>query len=165
MNFEFKLKFKENATKIADLAYQEKINEVAKFINSCSSKGLVILDWSFYDESEYTEGTSIKISVINPTKKNIKYLWFTFSGYNAVDDLIIDTIKGKSKVTVKGVGPISPSESGDYEYDYVWHTDLVQRVKIDQVKVQFMDGSFKTILIPKQITLDNSFLELLQQQE
>jgi hypothetical protein len=32
---------------------------------------------------------------------------------------------------------------------YTWFTDLVQKVKITQIKVQYMDGSFKTINNPK----------------
>ncbi len=162
MSDEFRLKFRENAIKIGDSVFQKKLNEVKSFINSCSTKGLVILDWSFYDESEYTQGTGIKISIINPTKKNIKYIWFTFSGYNAVDDLIFDRIKGKSKITIKGIGPLNSGASGKYEYNYVWHSDLVQNVKINQIKVQFMDETFKTILVPTQITLTKNLLELIE---
>jgi hypothetical protein len=42
-------------------------------------------------------------------------------------------------------GPIKPDENGSYNFKYTWFTDLVQRVKITQIKVQYMDGSFKTI--------------------
>lgn len=50
-----------------------------------------------------------------------------------------------STQTLKGVGPIKPNEEGEYEFDYVWHTDLVETTKLAVIKIQYMDGSFKTI--------------------
>ncbi len=161
MNYEVKEKFKEYAKKVAEIIYKDDLNKALSFIDKCASKGLAIIDWSFYDESEYIDGTGVRISVLNPTKKKVKYIWFTFIGYNAVDDAIIERSKGTSKITVKGIGPINPNESGSYEYDYVWRTDLVEKVKIFQIKVQYMDGTFKTILNPKEIIIDKQLYEFL----
>jgi hypothetical protein len=164
MNYEVKEKFKEYSKKVATIIYNDDLKNTINFIDKCALKGLVVTDWSFLDESEYTEGTSVKITVLNPTKKTVKYLWFTFVGYNAVDDIIVDRLKGTSKITVKGIGPIKPNESVNYEYEYVWHTDLVETAKISQIKVQYMDGTIKTILNPKEITIDKHFREILNEE-
>jgi hypothetical protein len=162
MDIESKEKFKKYATETADILYHKHLNDAIKFIEKCAPKGLTVFDWSYYDESEYTDGMSAKVTVYNPTKKKIKYLWFTFIGYNAVNDVIIDRLKGTSKITVRGIGPIEPDESGTYKYDYVWHTDLVDTAKISQIKVQYMDGTFKTILNPKEVTISDKLYDVLK---
>lgn len=163
LNFdnEQKVKFKETASRHSDILRSVKIEKALTFLNSCKSKGLAILNWSFYDESEYTEGTSAKIEVYNPTNKTIKYLWFSFIGYNAVDDIVVSNKTGLKTITTKGVGPIKPSENASYDYKYVWFTDLIETAKISQIKVQYMDGSFKTILNPREITLSAEYNDIL----
>ena len=162
MDIELKEKFKKNATETANILHIEKLNDAINFLKKCAPKGLTVFNWSYYDESEYTDGTSAEVTVYNPTKKKIKYLWFTFIGYNAVNDVIIDRLKGTSKITVRGIGPINPDESGTYKYDYVWHTDLVDTAKISQIKVQYMDGTFKTILNPKEVTISDKLYDVLK---
>ena len=62
---------------------------------------------------------------------------------------------------MKGVGPIKPEENGTYEYKYVWFTDLVETAKILSIKIQYMDGSFKTVVNPKEIMLTKNLLDIL----
>jgi hypothetical protein len=153
--------FRNNAIQPSKLLYEQSRTKAFDFLNQCKTKGLTIIDWSFYDESEYTEGTSTKLEVYNPTSKTIKYLWFTFVAYNAVDDKIIDRKSGSSNVTAKAIGPIKPGESGSYEFSYVWFTDLVETAVISNIKVQYMDGTFKTITKPKEIILPKEYFDLI----
>lgn len=143
----------------SNLMYGYKRSEALAALNAHKVKGLSILNWSYYDESEYTEGTSLKIKVLNPTNKIVKYIWFSFIGYNPVGDKVIS--KGTSVKTVKAVGPIKPGEISEYKYEYVWFTDLVETAKIYSIKVQYMDGTFKTILDPKSIILNENFYNIL----
>lgn len=153
--------FKEFAIYAGKVLYLDDMKEALAFLESCKNKGLVILDWSFNDESEYTEGTGAKFKVYNPTQKTIKYLWFTVVGYNPVGDKIIDRRKGTSNITVKAVGPIAKDETGLYEFDYVWFTDLVETMKIISIKVQYMDNSIKTITNVKDITMPDKLYKIL----
>jgi hypothetical protein len=73
------------------------------------------LNWSFYDESEYTEGTGTRIEVYNPTNKSIKYLWFSFVGYNAVDDILV-IVEQVQNYNIKRCRSIKPDENGSYEF-------------------------------------------------
>lgn len=152
--------FRKSAIRIAGLLYEKDSRQLTKFLNSTKSKGVAILNWQFYDESEYTSGTSVKISVYNPTQKTIKYIWFTFGGYNAVGDKIVDRKRG-GNITMQGIGPIKPGENGSYKYDYVWFTDLVQTAKVLSLKVQYMDGTIVTVSNPKEIILPKNLYELL----
>ena len=161
MSLEQNAKFRSFAPYMGKVLYNAKLNKLLTFIDAGKAKGLVITDWAISDESEYTQGTSIRIEVLNPTKKIIKYICFTFIGYNAVDDIIIDS-KSKSKsITRQGVGPIEPDASASYRFEYVWFTDLVQTAIISQIKVQYMDGTIKIITNPKSIMMNEEFRNLL----
>lgn len=108
-------------------------------IRSKAKHGIALLDWGVTDESEYTDGTGLSFKLLNSGKRTIKYIWFTVQGYNPVGDRV-----GAPR-TVKGVGPIKPDDGASYSFDYVWHTDLVETAKFRQIKIQYMDGKFKTI--------------------
>lgn len=157
--------FKFNAERTAQVAYDIQLHNIMKFLYDCKPVGLAILQWSFFKESEYTEGMSAKVEVFNPTSKTIKYLWFTFIGYNPVGDPVVDLKKGTSSITVKAVGPIDPDKNGSYEFKYVWFTDLTETAKISSIKVQYMDGSFKTLFKPKSVMLDDKSYEWLTESD
>jgi hypothetical protein len=155
-------RFKNKALYYSKAIQANEIRKATIFFEACKKQGLMISDWSFYDESEYSEGTSVKISIANPTNKVIKYVWFTLVGYNAVKDAIVDTRRHTSNIVMKAIGPIEPDKAGEYTFEYVWFTDLVQSMKISQVKVQYMDGTFKSILNPKSIMLSDANRKLLE---
>lgn len=166
-------KFKEYSTKIADAemlqeiekAEAKKLQELQKakdFLNNSAKQGILVKSWKIYDESKYSEGTSVELNYINPTKKTVKYIWTTFVGYNAVDDPIIDNLKGVKNITVKSIGPIAPDESGSYVFEYVWHTDIISTAKITNIKVQYMDGTFKTITDPSKVIISDEILKILE---
>lgn len=155
------LKKSQELYKESVILYKNDVNNALKFVDNCKSKGLAVLDWSYHDESDYTEGTSAKVTIYNPTLKTIKYIWFTFVGFNAVDDKVFDNFKRSSNITVQGIGPIEPETNADYNFDYVWHTDLVETAKITLIKIQYMDSSIKTIKNPKEIMMDKKTKGLL----
>jgi|688.fasta_scaffold573480_1 hypothetical protein len=94
------------------------------------------------DVSEYTDGTGYETVFRNQSKKKIKYISFTLLAYNPVNDVI-------GTKTVKGVGPIGSGEIATYKWDYLWFTDLVEKVKVSKIVVEYMDGTFATMVSPK----------------
>ena len=40
---------------------------------------------------------------------------------------------------------IEPDESADYEFEYTWFTDIVEYAKIRSIKVDYKNGTSKTI--------------------
>lgn len=164
------IRFRKNALTKSKY-YQQKYNELKvknhsralNFIQSCSSHGLVLYDYKFYDQSEYTNGTSARVTVYNPTRKTIKYVWFNFIAYNAVGDKVIDPASKKSLITRQGIGPIESNESGAYDFEYVWFTDIVHTAKIASIKVQYMDGTEKLITNIDAIKLSDEFRVLLEE--
>lgn len=121
--------------------------------------GLGIISGNAFDESEYTEGTGYSIRFYNPTKKTIKYIWITVAGFNPVDDIVIDPITRRSAKKFTCVGPIEGNETGTYEFNYAWHTDLVESTKIITLKIQYADGSIKNIAKPSLLYLDDETID------
>lgn len=114
-------------------------------LDGYASKGISIPSWGVYDMSEYTEGTGVRFTFHNPTKKTIKYINVSFAGYNPVDDRV-----GKV-VSKKCIGPVAPDETATYDFEYVWFTDIVQYARITSLSVQYMDGTVKTVAKPSSV--------------
>ena len=82
--------------------------------------------------------TGLNFSLINKSKRTIKYIALTTKGLNAVKDPI------ESK-TARGIGPIEPEEAATYEFENIWWTDLVEFHKPVSLVITYMDGSTKTL--------------------
>jgi len=139
------------------IAKEKSLAKFKSFIDKCSTDGVAIANWSIFDESQYTQGVSLSISFLNPTKKVIKYIWVEIVGYDPVGEKVIE--KGTSKKSVKCVGPIGPMEVPSFNFEYVWFTDLVKTAKLGTIKVQYMDNTIKTILKPDKVTIPNEVFE------
>jgi len=138
---------KENEIKLKnEIEYFKNIELKGKdLIKKYSNYGLAIFDYEAFDNSEFTEGTGFRVNVFNPTKKTIKYININFIGINPVNDKVINKYKNSYTNNVRAVGPLKSMESGYYEWDYVWFTDIVETIKITSINVQFMDGTIKSI--------------------
>lgn len=146
---------------VSSLIRQRSLEAAIKEVEKTKKLGVAILSTSITDVSEYTQGTSFKIEISNPTQKTIKYIWFTVIGYNAVNDPVRDRIKGGPALTVKGIGPIEPDQSGTYDWEYMWHTDIVEYFKVAEIKIQYMDGSIRTVKDQKAATLSQRTIDTL----
>lgn len=123
-----------------DLLYEAEIdNAMAPFLET-AKYGLGIVDFNATGD-EFATGASFKI--FNPSKKTIKYVWFTIAGKNPVGDLV----KAGSSYykTLKAIGPVKPYNFGQWSFDYVWLTNIVETIKITTIKVQYMDLTTKII--------------------
>jgi hypothetical protein len=145
-------KFEERAKNLSEYIEHKKLVEAIKAVEKIKKHGIVLIDHSIYDTSEYTDGTGFKVKVLNPTNKVIKYVSFTVVGYNAVHDPVRGP-KRSTSITVKGIGPIEKNRTASYDWEYLWFTDLVESHKLLAITLQYMDGSKKTIKNIKEITL------------
>lgn len=146
------MKFQKRAIYYAKAIEYSNLLRLSNFYKICEKKGLRLLDWELYDESEYTKGTGVKFDILNTGKKTIKYISFTIIGLNPVGDAVMAKT-GVYPITLKGVGPIEPDEAATFSFDYTWMSDLPETANIKSVKVQFMDNTFSTISNPKEIIM------------
>lgn len=112
-------------------------DDLLKTLKSYEKKGFVVTSWSFSDHDKYGNALDASFEIFNPTKKTIKYVWFTLAAYNPVGDII-----GKPK-TVNAVGPVKPYEGGSWDFEYVFFSKIIDCMRISKVKIQYMDGTFR----------------------
>lgn len=88
--------------------------------------------------------TGATFKVYNPSLKTIKYIWFTVAGENAVEDLV-RLSNSKYYTTLKGIGPVESEAISTWYFDNIWLTDIIEYLRISTIKIQYMDGSVKSL--------------------
>lgn len=144
------------------LARSRELQEAIKALDATRKHGIAVLDSGVYDVSEHTEGTGFRISVYNPTKKAIKYVTVSLVGLNAVGDPVRGPLRNTTIATLRGIGPIDPDDSASYSKDYMWMTDIVEDFRISSIKVEYMDGSSKTVTNLKGVSLSEEARQVLE---
>lgn len=86
--------------------------------------------------SDYYSDVTIKIENLSP--RTIKYIWFTLTAYNAVDDAI-------STKTLKGVGPVARNETGEWTFELAFISRVLDYTRTVGIKIQYTDGTTHTI--------------------
>lgn len=119
----------------------EQIRDALQPFFDTEKYGIGFIDYSAV--SNYST-TGASFMIYNSSKKTIKYIWFTVAGENPVGDLV-PVSKGVYYKTLKAIGPVTSYSIASWSFDYVWFTDIVDSMRISNIKIQFMDGSFKTI--------------------
>lgn len=142
-------------------SYQFARGNAIDAVKKTASQGIALLKHSVYDVSEHTEGTGFEVSVLNTGKKTIKYITFNMVGLNAVDDPVRDRIRGGTTVSLRGVGPIEPSSTAGYSKDYMWTTDLVESHRLTSIRLEYMDGTSKTLANLKALELPLKHVRVL----
>lgn len=161
LSAEQKPAYSNKAERVALHLREKELSDVIATLKRHKKSGLTVVSSSIADVSEHTQGTSFAIEVLNQADKQIKYVWFTVVGYNAVGDPVRRS--SGTAATVKGIGPIAPGDSASYDWDYLWMTDIVESFKIPKIKVQYMDGSIREVQNIKAITLSNRHRTVLKE--
>lgn len=134
--------------------YSDSVNaEADKTLKTLRDKNIVLVNWSFSYSNEYSSFVDIDINLINPYKQKIKYAYITFQAFNPVGD-IVKSPKGKTTETVTAIGPIEYSQDGTYKFENVFYSKVIDSMKITSIKIQFFDGTTKTIPFPKSLDIE-----------
>jgi hypothetical protein len=145
----------EKQKKIQDAKDKREIDSLQKILDKMLStaraKNLVLWNWSWSYPNEYSKFTDVAIEVLNPYRSKIKYISFTIKAYNPVGDVVKDGITGATAKTVKGIGPIEYGDHGSYNFESVFYSNVIDKMQITQIKIQFFDGSTKIINNPAKI--------------
>ncbi len=86
------------------------------------------------ESGDYVTGFSVNYS--NFSRKRIKYIFTTINAINGVGDLV------QSRIS-KSIGPIEPNESGSYNFDSLFFSQIIDKERIAGIKVQYFDGTIK----------------------
>ena len=91
-------------------------------------------------EPKSAGGIDLNLKFTNSSSKTIKYIYFTVTPYNAVDDIVSSEIDGKSKTKLKYTGPIRPNEKSLVTGECIWYNSNIKYAIISQIDIQYMDG-------------------------
>jgi len=94
---------------------------------------LAIFDFAVNGES-YSMG--FDITLLNLSKKTIKYIYITVTATNPVDDKV-------GTKTVRAIGPIKPNDTGHYNFENTFYSSTAEYLSLDNIKVQYMGGAIK----------------------
>lgn len=95
---------------------------------------------------DYVGGVEWTFKIRNNTDKEIKYITFQWSCYNAVGDLIYDQIDGKSYVKIKFTGPLAAGETtGKKRNTTLFYNNTFSNLKWNEIAVEYMDGTTESI--------------------
>jgi hypothetical protein len=139
-------------TSQSKILYVKEEDEANNYFNKAQRHGLVLLSWTMTQKGTLSNITGVRLNFYNPTNKIIKYITTKLIAYNPVGDEIIDRNNKTSIVTVKSIGPLRPQEVGSYDFSNLWYSNLIESAKIINIKVEYMDGSVKTINSISEIT-------------
>lgn len=99
--------------------------------------------WNFYKTGPNSAGgVSVNFSFKNLTEKTIKYAYFWFTPYNAVQDKVNCSIRRESTRGVKYTGPLSPGATNyGALFENAWYNNSITSVRLSHVLVEYMDGT------------------------
>lgn len=82
---------------------------------------------------------SVSINFFNGGTKTIKYLYFKFIAINRVGDVVGEHI-------CQYTGPLNPNKwANNLIWDMIWNDSTITEVRVNQLLLQFMDGTKDTI--------------------
>ena len=98
-----------------------------------------------YFSHNSADGVEIFHDYYNSSERVIKYITFTYVPYNAVNDVVKCTIKGRAEASGRLTGPISPNTKSRVSWENLWYNPTVCYVVITQIHVQYMDNTEEVI--------------------
>lgn len=86
-------------------------------------------------------GCDYKLQYINRAVKTIKYLYWTGTIYNRVDDPVYCVIRRTAKFQGKDVGPINSNEIGGGTWECIIYNNEASYITLNEIDIIYIDGS------------------------
>lgn len=113
----------------------------------------IFINWYELDINS-VGGVDNYIFFTNNSSKIIKYITFTVTPYNRVDDKITCDITDRSSFRLKVTGPIKTDEFYTAGWDPVWYNWSTSYAKVIKAEIIYMDGTKKNITLNKKSIID-----------
>lgn len=118
-------------------------DDVEESYSNIDFKNYIQLIKIWTDAPNSAGGVNLHIKWKNTSDKVVKYAYFTCELYNAVDDVVSNTITGRYAFTGTVTGPINPGDIyGDYVlWENAWWNHSGKYAKITEIEIEYMDGT------------------------
>ena len=117
----------------------------AQPVSTRAAAKAISIDYAELDYPNVVGGCDYNFEYTNYSSKTIKYLYWTGTAYNAVDDPAYCEIRRTATYTGKDVGPLEQGESGGGCWECVVYNNSAEYVKLSKIQIVYMDGSSITI--------------------
>lgn len=136
------------AGRISEVETEGNLLGIDGYIYEITSKGInkikkapTLLVTHIETYNNYAGGFKPTLYFFNNSSKKIKYVYFDVSVKNRVDDIIEDSISGKTSFTLKCTGPFNAKSACLAEFDPIMYNKSADSLVINSVKVEYMDGT------------------------
>ncbi len=109
-----------------------------------AAKALAIVEMVL-GEPNYVGGCDYKFGYVNKSQKTIKYLYWTGTAYNAVNDPVCCDIRDTATCSGRDTGPIETGYRGGGIWECVVYNHSAYTLKLSRIKIEYMDGSTMSI--------------------
>ena len=109
--------------------------------SSKAAMNAIIIDYAELDYPNSVGGCDYNFEYTNISPKTIKYLYWTGTAYNAVDDPVYCEIRRTSTFSGMDTGPVEQGESSGGYWDCVIYNYSAEYMKLSKIQIIYMDGS------------------------
>lgn len=100
------------------------------------------------DKPNIVDGVDMRIYWQNLSGKEIKYIYFDVQAFNAVNDPVKCEIRGSSvRTNMYVTGPVPANFNSHHYWEAVWYNSSIKRAEILNVRIEYMDGTTKSIAL------------------
>ena len=127
-----------------DGCYNKKSSDTDFCLDHRNSMRDKLTDPSFSFNLNSAGGINFRFKAHNSTGKDIKYVRFQVTLYNAVGDLVLETIKHSHYCNVEIIGPIEANSNVFLPETIIGYCEKCARIDIENITIVYADGSSET---------------------
>jgi hypothetical protein len=129
------------------LVEQKEIQENRKkiFIAERKINTPIFVSIYYTEKPNSANGVNCSIQFMNISDKRIKYVYFTVTPYNRVDDVAYSEIGRLSTTELEVVNYINPDDLYRANWESVWYNSTIAYMKMSKIRIIFDDNSTSTI--------------------
>lgn len=137
----------ENAIAAKKAAFDLEIKEWENSTDSQTKRALsyIRINTAYLDTPNSAAGCDFVLNYTNMGKKTIKYLNWSGTTYNAVNDKVYCSIRNTCSFSGRDTGPIEPGEKGGGSWEAIIYNWSAKELRLNSIVITYMDGSNITI--------------------
>ena len=133
--------------------------EYATWVSSVDAQtkraaSIIRINSAYLDSPNTAAGCDFILRYTNTGKKTIKYLNWSGTTYNDVNDKVYCTIRHTCSFNGKDTGPVEPGQSAGGVWEAIIYNWSATELRLNSIVITYMDGS--SVSIPGKVALEAS---------
>ena len=101
----------------------------------------IVVDSYYTSYPNSADGVDFYIKWHSTDYKEIKYITFSVTPYNRVNDEQYCEIRNRSTVNGKITGPVNYGNSKSSQWECAWYNSDIDHIELDEITIEYMDGT------------------------